>query len=159
MMTSSQSTETPRILSTERFGEVHVKPSNTLEFVQPILGFEQAREFVLIDHDDDSPFKWLQAVENEGLAFITTNPTIFGIEYDFTLPQEACNAIGLTKAEDAQVLTLITIPNNVPTAMTVNLAAPIVFNETNRKAMQLVLPDEAGYSTKVRLISENMLEA
>jgi flagellar assembly factor FliW len=150
---------TQRLLETERFGQVVIETSSLLTFTQPILGFENEREYVLIDHDENSPFKWLQSTENASLAFVVTNPTLFGIDYDFTIPQSTCDALGIQTAEEAQVLTLVTIPPEVPAAMTVNLVAPIVFNETTHQAMQLILGDETGYSTKVRLLSEEAIES
>jgi flagellar assembly factor FliW len=159
MITEPTPSATQRLLETDRFGSVVVETSSLLSFTQPILGFENEREYVLINHEEESPFKWLQSTENPSLAFVVTNPTLFGMEYDFTVPQSACDALGLQTAEEAQVLTLVTIPPEVPVAMTVNLVAPIIFNETTRQAIQLILGDETGFSTKVRLLSEEAIES
>jgi flagellar assembly factor FliW len=149
----SHSTQAPLQLETERFGEITVRAEDIIRFVKPILGFEHLTQFTLIDHDEDSPFQWLQSLEDASLAFVVTNPTLFNLPYDFTLPEDACTALGLHHAEEASVLTLVTVPDHEPIKMTVNLLGPIVYNTKSREGMQVIL-DPQQYSTKVRLIPD-----
>lgn len=149
----SQST-LPTQMQTERFGTIDIDPAKVLHFVQPILGFDTLSRFVLLDHEDDSPFKWLQSLEDPELAFVVTNPTLFDIDYDFMLPQEACEALDIHEAQEAQVLTMVTVPEEDPIKMTVNLLGPLVYHADSHQAMQLIL-DPERYSTKVRLIADD----
>jgi flagellar assembly factor FliW len=143
-------------LSTSRFGEVQVAEDRIIRFLTPIFGFEQFEQYVLLDHADQSPFRWLQAVQEPDLAFVVTNPKFFGIHYEFPLSEEVADQLGITQAEDAQVLTIVNIPQDNPGKMTANLLGPLVVNLNNKIAMQIVLND-AEYSTKVRLIPDELL--
>ncbi len=148
-----------RQFQTERFGAVSVDEASIITFVQPILGFDLLKEFALFDHDEDSPFKWLQSLEDPTLAFVVTNPTLFGHNYEFNLPQEACSILNIQRAEEAQVLTLVTVPEENPLHMTANFLGPLVFHSETRQAMQLILADPETYGTKVRLIPDEAIDA
>lgn len=153
-------TTTPQLrqVQTLRFGTVTVQESAVITFVQPILGFESLQEFALFEHEENSPFQWLQSLEDPTLAFVVTNPTLFGHPYEFVLPQDACDVLNLQNASDAQVLTIVTIPEENPVEMTVNLLGPIVFHNETRLAVQLILDDAKTYGTKVRLVPAEALD-
>lgn len=142
-----------KVIETTRFGTIEVEEDRLFEFIQPLLGFEKLKTFVLVDHAPDSPFKWLQSAEDPHVAFIVTNPVSFGIEYEFTVPEEETKKLDLTEAEDALVLTIVYIPQGAPHLMTANLAGPLIFNIKNKKGMQLVLSD-SKFTTKHRLIPD-----
>lgn len=144
-------------IHTARFGEVSVDESRVIRFVEPILGFNQSRRYVILDHTEDSPFKWLQSVDEPDLAFVVTNPKLFNIEYEFEISDEAVSQLELKSAEDALVLTIVNIPEGDPAKMTANLLGPVIINQTQRNAMQIVLNDST-YSTKTRLIPDELLQ-
>lgn len=140
-----------KVIETTRFGSVQVEEDRIFSFLNPLLGFEQLKDFVLIDHAPDSPFKWLQSTEDPHTAFIVTNPVNFGIEYEFTIPEEETDRLDLQSATEALVLTIVYIPQGAPHLMTANLAGPIIINTRTRNGMQLVLSD-SRFSTKHRLL-------
>jgi flagellar assembly factor FliW len=145
-------------IETTRFGVLPIDEAHVLEFISPIIGFEQATRFVLVDHEEDSPFQWLQSLEDPELAFVVTLPASFGLNYTFELPEEAVQALNLSSEEDVLVLTLVTVPEENPALMTTNLLGPLVINATTYKALQVVLHDAERFPTKVRLLSEDTLE-
>jgi flagellar assembly factor FliW len=140
-----------KVIETTRFGTIQVEEDRVFELISPLLGFEKLHKFVIIDHAPDSPFKWLQSTEEPHVAFIVTNPVNFGIEYEFTVPEEDTKKLDLSDAGDALVLTIVYIPQGAPHLMTANLAGPIIVNLNNRKGMQLVLSD-SRFTTKHRLL-------
>lgn len=140
-------------VQTTRFGEVEIEKERVIRFCAPILGFDQDTDFIILDHAEDSPFKWLQSTTAAELAFVVTNPGFFGIDYEFALPQDVADKLEITKPEEALVLTIVNIPQGNPSEMTANLLGPIIINQTNRTAMQVVLSD-TEYSTKAPLIPE-----
>lgn len=145
-------------VETSRFGQVEVEDERCLTLIAPIIGFEDHEKFALLDHSEDSPFKWLQSFSDPELAFVVTMPALFGLDYEFELPDEATTALELKTAENVLVFTLVTIPEENPALMTTNLLGPIVMNTENQKAMQVVLNDSEKYGTKVRLITDEELE-
>ncbi|MCA9788512.1 MAG: flagellar assembly protein FliW [Cyanobacteria bacterium HKST-UBA05] len=138
-------------LETSRFGVVEIEENSVLSFYKPILGFERLNRFTLLDHQPDSPFKWLQSIEDGELAFVVTHPGLFGIHYEFEIPDAAVEALDIQDVAEVLVLSLVTIPEQDPSQMTANLTAPIVINQRNYRAMQLVL-DSDKYGLKTPLL-------
>ncbi len=129
-------------INTTRFGEVEVVEELVFDFESPIIGFNELKKYMLIEHDENSCFKWLQALDDPEIAFPVTSVHYFGIEYNFEIPDEDAEKIGLEKAEDLIVLNIASIPHNNPKGTTINLKAPIIVNATNLKSMQIILPDD-----------------
>ena len=126
-------------INTSRFGEIEVDEDLVFNFIEPILGYENLSKFVLIDYTPDSPFKWLQAVEDPNVAFPVTFPGYFGLDYQFVIPEEDAKKLELSGIEDLLSVNIVCIPPGSPQAATINLLGPLVINAVNRKAMQLVL--------------------
>lgn len=136
-----QSGEKSLTIKTSRFGEVEVDECLVFDFISPIIGYTGHKRYALVDHQADSPFKWLQSLDDEELAFAVTLCAYFDIKYEFELSDEDAASLGIEKAQDVLALNIVTIPHECPQNATINLLAPIVVNTCNRKAMQVVLRD------------------
>jgi len=134
-------------INTEKFGAVEVNEDTIFNFVKPVIGFEEQKKFILIEHDENSPFKWLQSIEDPELAFPVTMASYFDINYIFEVNDEDADALGLESADDLLVLSIANIPANHPENATINLLSPIIMNFSNKKAMQTILLD-TNYSTR-----------
>jgi flagellar assembly factor FliW len=145
-----------RTIETSRFGTITVDEAMVIRFLQPIFGFEQITEYVVLDHSEESPFRWLQAVNDANLAFVVTNPKFFGINYEFALSEEVASRLEIQESDDAMVLTIVNIPQDDPGKMTANLLGPLVVNQPKMMAMQIVLND-TQYNTKMRLLADDAL--
>lgn len=140
-------------IETARFGEVDVPEERLIQFVEPILGFEESGSYVLLEHAEDSPFNWLQSAQEPELAFVVTHPKLFNIDYDVSIPDEIVERLSLSAPEDVLILNIVNIPAENPSLMTANLLGPVVINQNQGIAMQVVL-HESSYSTKTRLIPD-----
>lgn len=140
-------------ITTTRFGEIEIDESLVFNFIEPILGYENLESFALLDHSPDSPFKWLQAVEDPNIAFPITFPAFFGINYEFVIPEDKAKKLELSSAENLLSFNISCIPRGNPQNATINLAGPIVVNMDNKKSMQLVLTN-TNFSTKHKLFSQ-----
>lgn len=143
-------------ITTERFGTVQVEASQILHFEGSILGFEHLKQFALIQHQADSPFQWLQALEDPALAFVVTHPGLFGFDYSVTIPEPVARELAIEQADDLIILTIVTIPDDNPAQMTANLLAPLVIHRKSQQARQVILDDPA-FSTRVRLLPDTAL--
>ena len=144
------------VIKTSRFGDIQADPTRILNFVSPILGFEAYTRYIILDHAPDSPFRWLQSVDNPDLAFVVTNPKLFGIPYEFAIDEKIVEQLEIKTAEDALVLTIVNIPQENPGLMTANLLGPVVVNQHRVKAMQVILNDNV-FSARTRLIPDETL--
>ncbi|HNW26682.1 MAG TPA: flagellar assembly protein FliW [Candidatus Gastranaerophilaceae bacterium] len=126
-------------IKTTRFGEIEVSEKFIFDFSEPIIGYEKEKQFALIEHKENSAFRWLQAVDFPEVAFVVTVPGFFGIDYSFELPETTQETLGIKEAEDILSLNIVVIPRENPRKSTVNLLAPIIINIKNNKAGQIVL--------------------
>ena len=133
-------------IKTSRFGEVAVDDSAAISFPEGLLGFPQARLFVIFDGPEGTPFKWLQAVDHPALAFVICDPLLFKPDYRIAAADGDLAVLHLDKPDDVVVCAILTIPVD-PWRMTANLLGPVVFNAARRVGKQLVLSGPE-YSTK-----------
>jgi flagellar assembly factor FliW len=119
-----------------RFGEFEVPVDRILHFPQGLIGFPKAHRFVILDHRPGSPFKWMLCLEQPDVAFAVVEPARMVPDYEAPLAL-AARTLG-TDPADVALFVIVTIPPD-PTAMTVNLMAPVVVDVRTRKAIQLVL--------------------
>ena len=125
-----------------RFGTFEVSDDTLLVFPSGILGFPDWTKYVLLDHDTDAPFKWLQCVEEPQLAFVILDPALFKPDYQVTIPTDALMEIQKQGDDELSVVTILTIPSDDPTAVTANLRGPLIMNHRTRLCKQLVLPED-----------------
>jgi len=126
-------------INSTKFGELEIDKNNIFNFVLPIIGFNDLKQFTIIDYKPDSPFKWLQSLEDMDLAFPVTLCSFFGIDYKFDIPDEEAELLGIETADDVLVCNIANIPSSNPQEATINMLAPLIFNLSNKKAMQLIL--------------------
>lgn len=134
-------------IKTSRFGEVEVDENSCFEIVQPILGYEKEKKFVLIQHNESSQFRWLQSTNTPELAFVVTVPGLFGIDYSFELSDDVQECLEISDADDILALNIVLIPHENPRASTINLLAPLIFNIKNNKGSQVILSN-SGLNAK-----------
>ena len=141
-------------IETKPFGKMQIDERQILNFPEGILGFEKYNEFALIEENQESPFKWLQSLNEIDLAFIVIQPDLFSPDYKPALGQEDLDLINLSSLEEALIMTIVTIPNDNPQMMTANLQGPVIINPKTRAAKQCISKNENHPLRK--LILENI---
>ncbi len=139
-------------VKTTRFGEIDVKEADVINLPAGLIGFPELKRYVMLDHDKDSPFKWLQSLDDGAIAFVLINPLLFKPDYTVEVTESEVSDLDLTAEEDAVISVIITMPSN-PQNMTANLKAPLVFNLKNRRGKQLIL-NNAEYTTRHNIVEE-----
>lgn len=145
--------ETTIKLNTAKFGEVEVSKQTIFDFVSPIIGFNDLKQYTIIDYKPDSPFKWLQSMEDMELAFPITLCSFFGIDYQFDIPDEEAERLGIENPDDVFVFNIANIPASNPQGATINMLAPIIVNLANKKAMQIILKN-TEFQVRHKLIKD-----
>lgn len=125
-------------INTNRFGPLEVPDDKRIKMERPILGFENLRQFCLLEIDDLRPFLWFQSVDDPHVAFMVVNPVIFFSDYSITINP---NEIAELKVDDvATVETYVIVSIDSSTGkIFANLQGPILINNANQRAKQLVL--------------------
>lgn len=121
----------------------------TIRFVRPMPGFPDLREFALVRLDDDGVLCELRALDGD-THFLVAPPQVF---VDGYAPQVAADAVAeleLDTAEDAVVLGVVTVGEDLARS-TINLAAPIVVNVRRRLAAQVLVDDADSSAVRTPL--------
>lgn len=119
-------------ITTTRFGIIEVENNHMISFPWGIPGFETIKRYVLLEHKD-TPFKWLQAVEEPSLAFAVCPPEIIGVQY--TVPKEKLEMLEISQPDEALVLTLISFDRDKD-IIRCHIKSPIVFALPTKRAYQ-----------------------
>jgi flagellar assembly factor FliW len=111
-----------------------------VNFAGGLPGFDSLRSFVIEPMSGDlAPFCRLRATDPPGVEFIVVPPGVLFPDYQVEVDEETVERLQL-KAEDASVLSIVTLSND-GSAPTANLLGPIVVNRRNGAAAQVVLHD------------------
>ena len=116
------------------------REEDVIRFDEGILGFPDSRHYILVPHEADSPFAWLQSVDEENLAFLMINPVAVKSDYVVQLPEKAADSLRLTDASEGVVFAIVVVPED-PSKMRMNLRAPVIINVRERLGRQVVLED------------------
>jgi len=141
-------------LNTVRFGEIDIDESRIFKFVLPIIGFNELRDFVILDFNKDNFFKWLQSVEDPALAFPIVSVFSMNVDYSIDLSDKVVEALNITNVENLLVMNIASIPQDNPQGTTLNLLAPLVFNLDKSLAGQVILSG-SGYDISFPLFKQN----
>ncbi len=138
-------------IQTEQFGEVEIAEERVITFDKGIPGFEEVKDYVLIpaDAQEESPFFFLQSVEQMEVSFFLVDPFTFFQDYDIKLEEQMVERLQLEEPTDAIVLTTVTVKGDISSATT-NLKAPLVINNKKQRGMQIVLNNK-DYAIKQAL--------
>jgi flagellar assembly factor FliW len=107
-----------------RFGALDLDDGQVIEFPSGLIGLGGSR-YALVSTDEDSPFHWLQSLEDPDLALPVTNPFWFFADYAVDLSDADTTRIG---ADDPEAVDVWVTVRAAPDAeeVTANLQAPIV---------------------------------
>ncbi len=138
-------------INTKRFGEMEFPEESMVRVLGGLIGLSGYENFVIIRYQDDSPFYWLQCVDDPELALVMIDPHIFKPDYDPPIPLSLNAELDVQAPGELSVFVIVTIPAGDPGAMTANLLGPVAVNPRSRRAKQLVLDDRL-YSHRYRVI-------
>lgn len=120
--------------------EIEVPEQEIISFVQPLLGFERLKRF-LIYQTQAGPVWWMQSVEDAAVAFCVLQPFAAGFDPDMEIGGEDVADIGAAGSDEVEVYTLVVLDQD-PAQIRTNLRAPILVGRRSRLAKQVVLADQ-----------------
>jgi len=129
-------------VQTSRFGAIEIRNESLLTFPATIIGFPESTRYVILDHDRDVPFKWLQSVDEPHVAFVIMDPALFKPDYRVEIDQADIPELNPQDESELVLFVILTIPSADPKGITANLRAPVIVNHKTRTAKQIILKDE-----------------
>ena len=140
-------------IATKHFGEIGVREDQIITFSPGLLGFTELHRYILIEHGQDSPFLWLQCVDDPAIAFVVLDPAHIVPDYQPGPPEAVLKQVEALTPADLKVLVILTIPPGRPQDMTANLLGPVLINLQTRRGKQLVL-ERSPYSHQHRVMEK-----
>lgn len=136
-------------VASTRFDEMEVPEDCVISFSSGLVGFPDAKEFILIEHKP--PFSWLHSTTDPDLAFVVIDGYEFGQAYEVK-PPRGDKDIELGEEDEFGILIIVTVRGD-PSLTTANLKAPLFINLVNKRGVQIIL-DDPRYSTRYPLWAE-----
>ena len=121
---------------TKAYGEIEVEDTQRISFPRGLFGFEELRDFVLLDATQQ-PFYWLQSIQRVEVAFVLIDPQFFRPDYSPDVDPAELAEIGINGPEDVLVFSIVTIPPSAQ-RMTANLQGPLILNRRTRVGRQSI---------------------
>lgn len=137
-------------VETTRFGMIEIDDSSIIRMPKGPIGFEDYKDYCLMQHRPDTSLRWLQSIDEPSLAFVVVDPSRFFADYEIEVPDAEAEMLHLENADDAIVLTIVTVGEG-GRELSINLAAPVVINSEELIGLQVVLQDNR-YSVKHPLV-------
>lgn len=106
-----------------------------------ILGFENLKEYELLDIEDNDYLNEFNSTEEEGIGFVVVSPFEIINEYEIVLNQETIEKLEVKSPKDVVLFNIITLGQTFEES-TVNMKAPIVINIKTNFGMQIILQDD-----------------
>lgn len=140
-------------IESSRFGQVEIETEKVLEFPDGLIGLGGSR-YALLASDTDSPFMWLQSMDDPGLALPVTDPNRFFAGFSLELADHDADRLGIDAESPVSVYVTVRAGSAL-SEFTANLRAPIlvhgstahqVINQASGCALRAPLFDPAGSS-------------
>lgn len=120
-----------------RLGKQTISPAKVIYFPRGIMGFEEEKEFTLLQIRDDSPFLVLQSMSDPRLGLLVADPYTFLEDYPIRIGDAEQKLLKLETIRQVTVLVTVTIPPGHPEKTALNLSGPILVNHETRLGLQV----------------------
>jgi flagellar assembly factor FliW len=111
-------------IESSRFGRVEIEPSTVFEFPEGLIGLGGSR-YALLARDTETPFLWLQSLDDPALALPVTNPHQFFPGYAVELTDDEAERLGFDASTGVDVYVTVRAAEQLED-FTANLKAPIL---------------------------------
>lgn len=116
-----------------------LEEGSQLHFPAGLLGFPERKDYRIVNHKPDTPFKWLQATDVSDLAFVITDPFAFFSDYLVDIQAHDLRELGDIDPEQLMLVVIVALPRASSSHLTMNLCGPVLINCHTGLAKQLVL--------------------
>ena len=123
-------------IRTKPYGEMEIEDRQRIIFPRGIFGFEELREFALLDASQ-APFYWLQSLQRVEVAFVLIDPLFFRPDYTPDVDPSEMKEIDVHGPDDVLLFAIVTIPED-SSRMTANLQGPLLINRRTSVGRQSI---------------------
>jgi flagellar assembly factor FliW len=137
-------------IESSRFGTLEIAEDAAIEFPTGLVGLG-GRRYTIHTADAESPFRWLQSIDDPALALPIANPWDFFADYAVELSDEDAARVG---TDTPEVWVVVRAGGELPD-FSANLHAPIVI--ANGRGHQVL--NELPHSVRVALFGDMAVQA
>lgn len=127
-----------------RLGRQVVSLDKVIRFPRGLIGFEEKKEFTLLQIRPDTPFLVLQSLDDPGLGLLVADPYGFVPDYRVRVSDAEQKLLGIINQEQVAVLVTVSIPPGRPEDTVISLTGPILINHEARLGLQVPQTEGAG---------------
>ena len=120
---------------------LEINEENIINFEYGIPGFEELKQFTIIDIEEYNPFLLLHSIEDHNIAMIVLNAGILDLEEDLKIPENKLKELNKNEESEVGVFLILKVIDD-DKKMTANTKAPVVISFKNRKGRQIILDNE-----------------
>lgn len=122
-----------------RLGRRSVDADKVVHFPRGLAGFENERDFILLQIRPEAPLLILQSMSNPVVGLLVADPYSFMEKsaYAPAMGEAEKQLLRISNLDEAAVLVTVTIPAGQPGEAALNLAGPIVINSSERVGLQV----------------------
>ena len=125
---------------TVTFGAQEYDEGSVLHFPEGMLGFSRFTRYILIEEEGMRPFRWLQSLDDQELAFPVIDPHLIMKDYSSSIPAHELRKLDIENPSELLTLVVAIIPED-PMKASVNLKAPLLINHKKMISKQIVLAE------------------
>ena len=133
-----------------RLGWQVVALDKVIHFPRGIIGFENHKDFTLLQIRPEAPFLVLQSIDDPGLGLLVADPYGFLPDYLVKLGDAEQKLLQITTREELAVLVTVAIPPGRPEETVISLTGPILINHAAKIGLQVPQTELRG-PTKLSL--------
>lgn len=134
------------------FGEIEVTQNDLIHFEQGLLGFDDVKEYVLINHDEQGLIMTMQSAEGEIPQFVVIDPYAVYQQYNPIIGKNSLEMFETKQPNKLKYLVIAVVCENYLDTV-VNLKSPIVIDPVTKKAAQIIL-ENTDYPMRYKVFGD-----
>ncbi len=121
--------------------QVSVEKKQLIHFEFGLPGFEDLKNYAIIEMEDYSPFLLLHSVEDHSIAMIILNSNAIDAGNNFDIPEHKLKNLKNNGENEIGIFYILKIHEDEK-QITANVKAPVLINFVNQKGSQVILEDD-----------------
>jgi flagellar assembly factor FliW len=147
---------------TRHFGAIEYQEDAVFDFPRGLPGFEDQRQFLLLERPETRPLVFMQSLSAANLCFITVPVKVAKSDYELCMPPEELASLDVDTGRQPligkEVLCLAIVSLQEDQPPTVNLLSPLVINIRTRQGIQSIQED-SSYSHQHLFLPQEGVDA
>ncbi len=126
-----------------RLGKQTVSLDRVIHFPRGLIGFENFKDFALLQIREGASMLVLQSMDDPGLGLLVADPFSFVDKFSLRISDAEQNLLKAQSPDQVTVLATVSIPPGKPEETSLNMSGPILVNHETKLGLQVPQGDPA----------------